>query len=159
FYKCPSDRAVLIVGKERIPRIRSYSMNCYLGWNNSPADLNDKYLIFKKAGDLARAGPANIFLFQDVVPENLCYPAFMIVMLNAGTEYFFHYPSSQHSGMGEVAFSDGHVEGHMWLDSRTRPRVTQIDFGGVSFGLVGHMYHSDGNQDFAWLFQRTTIPK
>ena len=111
-YKCPADQNTKLVGTQKMPTVRSYSMNGYLGWITPPTDLTPGYKVFAKMTELSRPGPAGIFLFQDVLPENLCYPAFVVNMPGAGTEGFFHFPSSLHRRGGVLAFCDGHVEAH-----------------------------------------------
>ena len=91
--------------------------------------------------------PANIFVFQDVHPDNICYPAF-VVRMPGEPEQFFHYPSSLHNGRGVVAFADGHAETHRWLDPRTTPSVTG--------GILAHWNDSPGNTDLAWIRERTS---
>jgi prepilin-type N-terminal cleavage/methylation domain-containing protein/prepilin-type processing-associated H-X9-DG protein len=152
-YKCPSDQSTIRVNAMTVPKIRSYAMNAYLGWdeggrNAVPRELNANYLVAKKLSNLAKPKPAGIFLFQDVLPENLCYPAFM-VLLGERPESFFHFPSSLHRGGGVVTFADGHAEFHRWVDPRTRPAPVA--------GMVAHYIQSPNNPDLAWIQQRTSV--
>src|SRR6185503_11386775 len=111
----------------------------YLAWNSQASELTSGYLMFTKLADLASPGAARIFLFQDVLPENICYPAFVVRMPGGSPEGFFHYPSSQHNGGGVLAYCDGHTEYHRWRDRRTRP-------GAIS-GIVAHTTSSPNNPD------------
>jgi prepilin-type N-terminal cleavage/methylation domain-containing protein/prepilin-type processing-associated H-X9-DG protein len=155
-YKCPEDKSNfrLITAAPPEPKIRSYAMNCYVGWNNSLvyAEIDTNYVIFKKLTDLGRGGLAKIFLFQDVYPENICYPAFMVETPGASMDGFFHYPSSRHTGGGVLAYCDGHTEYHRWRDRRTHPYV-------ATDGLLGHTTPCPKNRDLEWLRERTTIQK
>ena len=151
-YKCPADSSVYKSNSKTIPKVRSYSMNSFLGWSLRPTDLTTQHRLFKKVDDLAAPGAARVFMFQDVLPENLCFPAFMVQMPGDAGEGFFHYPSSQHNQGGVISFCDGHVESHRWVDPRTRPPIPPG-------GIVGHGIPSAGNVDLAWIRERTTIRK
>lgn len=150
-YKCAADQSTVASNGVRIPKIRSYAMNSYLGWSGPASELTPDYLVFDRMPQLARVGPANVFLFQDVLPENLCYPAF-IVRMPGGGDSFFHLPSSQHNRRGVLSFSDGHSETHRWVDPRTRPPVP-------SGGLIAHNNSAANSPDLAWIRERTTARK
>lgn len=145
-YKCPSDDVTFTVGSARLPKVRSYAMNLYLG-PMTTSYTSPNYRSFQKTTDLARVKPSAIFLFQDVMPENLCSPAFVV---NMTSDEFYHYPSSRHQNVGPVAFTDGHVETHRWVDSRTRPPIP-------AGSIVGHGNLSPKNADLAWIKERTTV--
>jgi prepilin-type processing-associated H-X9-DG protein len=162
-YKCPSDRTKLDWSgllvpvptirsysmNMSVPTIRSYSMNMYLAPNSdmSAEYVNANYLTFQKQANLVK--PDNIFVFMDVLPKNLCFPAFVVYM--PPNNIMFHCPSSQHGGSGSVSFADGHVETHRWLDPRTRPPVVA--------GIVMHGTPCAGSVDMAWIRARTTLKK
>jgi len=147
-YKCPEDKSLIkIPGVGKFPHVRSYSMNAYVGWALNPDELNPHYRLFTSTADMVGPSPANIFVFQDVQPDNICYPAF-VVRMPGEPEQFFHYPSSLHNGRGVVAFADGHAESHRWVDSRTTPPVTG--------NILAHWNDSPGNADLAWIRERTS---
>ena len=147
-YKCPEDKSsIKVPGAGKFPHVRSYSMNAYVGWAVNPDELNPNYRVFASTADMIGPAPANIFVFQDVHPDNICYPAF-IVRMPGEPEQFFYYPSSLHNGQGVVAFADGHAEAHRWLDSRTTPPVKDV--------ILAHWNDSPGNADLAWIRERTS---
>ena len=131
----------------RAPKIRSYSLNCYMGWAMDRAELTQGYRIFLKRSDLSGASPSGLFLFQDVHPDNLCFPAFKVNM-PGGEEALYHYPSYLHNRRGVIVFADGHTESHRWQDARTMPPVNS--------GLVAHWDPSPDNPDLDWIRKRTT---
>jgi prepilin-type N-terminal cleavage/methylation domain-containing protein len=150
-YKCPEDKGVVTEsGGTKVPHIRSYSMNAYVGWAVDPRELSQSYRIFAKASDLSALSAADIFVFQDVHPDNVCLPAFMVNMPDGAMEGFYHYPSSQHNQRGLIAFADGHTETRRWRDPRTMPRATG--------NILAHWDPSPGNEDLTWLRERTTRP-
>lgn len=145
-YKCPADHSTLQVGGQKLPKVRSYAMNDYLG-PALPNYLAANYRAFYKMSQLVPVRPSQIFLFQDVLPENLCFPAFVVQM--PPVDSFFHFPSSQHLKLGVVAFTDGHAEAHRWVDERTRPKPVN--------GSVAHGIASPNNKDLAWIRAHTTV--
>jgi hypothetical protein len=158
-YKCPEYRSLpfssggtATLGLPPDPRrpdvkIRSYSLNSYMGWVLGPEELTAGYRIFRKTSDLAVASPAILFAFQDVHPDNICLPAF-VVRMPGDEESFYHYPSSQHHGRGILIFADGHSESHAWTDPRTMPAVNG--------SILGHWNSSPDNADLGWIRERTT---
>jgi prepilin-type N-terminal cleavage/methylation domain-containing protein/prepilin-type processing-associated H-X9-DG protein len=147
-YKCPSDRSTIRSNTVVVPKIRSYSMNLYVGSRVGSATYGSaSYVVFKKQSELARPGPGTIFVFTDVLPENLCFPGFVINM--PPTDVWFHIPSSQHRNGGVLTFADGHAEHHRWLDPRTRPPTAA--------GIVAHSTPCSGSVDLAWLRERASV--
>jgi len=147
-YKCPEDNdTIKVPGVGKLPHVRSYSMNAYVGWSLNPTELNPNYRIFNKTTSITGQSPSDIFVFQDVHPDSICFPAF-IVRMPGEPESFYHYPSSLHSGRGVVTFADGHAETHRWTDSRTTLPVTG--------GILAHWNDSPGNADLAWIRDHTS---
>jgi len=151
-YKCPSDRVTYLQsGGRPVPQIRSYSMNIYLAPVPSFAGYtSSRYQVARKGADIPL--PAGAFVFQDVNPQNICTPAFIVRMPGSGMDGFFHYPATHHNRSGVIAFADGHVETHRWRDKRT--------FVTAPLGQkIGHDIPSPGNADLAWIRERTTVRK
>ena len=153
-YKCPEDKSRLRYDLNPIrtgsaggvPKIRSYSLNVYMGYKQS-TQITAGYKTFKKFSDLNGASPSGLFVFQDVHPDNLCYPAF-VVNMPGDTDGFFHYPSSLHNRRGIIIFADAHAESHRWTDNRTMPPLTG--------GVLAHWDSSPGNADLTWIREHTT---
>lgn len=159
-YRCPSDSGdVYLLASESVKapksvhRNRSYSMNCFVGTTHSMASVSDyvtpNYRVFRKTTDIHDPAPAGVFLFQDVNPANICFPAFVVRMPGSPVEGFFHYPATHHNRASVLTFADGHVETHRWKDSRT---VSSAPSGGV----VAHWDRSNQNPDLTWLREHTT---
>ena len=148
-YVCPSDRPTVKVAGLNYPRMRSYSLNAYLGWTGPwDARLPANYRVFKKHSHMITRMPAGAFLFTDVNPNSICWPYFGVQM---ATDSFFNFPGSAHGRGAVVSFSDGHAEAHRWTDQRT---ITAF-----STDYHAHATGSPGNQDIAWLRERTTVLK
>jgi prepilin-type N-terminal cleavage/methylation domain-containing protein len=149
-FKCPEDRSVLKRdGARSAAHVRSYALNAYLGWTGDVGELDAGYKVFMKSSDLDAASPAELFAFQDVHPDSLCMPAFVVYMPGNSVDGFYHYPSGLHRGSGVLTFVDGHAEVHRWRDPRTLRPVTG--------NVLAHWDKSPGNLDLDWLRHRTTV--
>src|SRR4030095_11234095 len=103
---------IKIAGKAH-PKVRSYSLNAYLGWEKPlAAAISTNFVWFGKTSDISAGVPSDQLLFLDVAPESICHSAFVI----ESGEFFYHFPSSEHSRSGVVSFADGHVESPRWRD-------------------------------------------
>jgi prepilin-type N-terminal cleavage/methylation domain-containing protein len=159
-YKCPADRSLWPVWNARVTlvtEIRSYAMNGFIGAASggrmSPFTNYgnyDSYKIHLKSSQLAADGPVNRFVFMDVNPASICTPAFGVDMSLAS---WIHYPSDLHRQRGVLAFGDGHVEAHRWVDPRTMLHLA----GGSAY--IPHGAYSINNPDLNWIAERTTSKK
>ncbi len=151
-YKCPSDSTTYVLNQGRpVPQIRSCSLNVYLAPNAGVSQhISSRYRVFWKSTDIL--APANTFTFMDVTPQNLCTPAFIVLMPGTAYDQFFHFPATHHNRGGVLSFADGHAEAHRWRDQRTI-RTAAL---GVK---IGHDIVSPRNPDLAWIQERTTVIK
>ncbi len=150
-YRCPSDHSTVQIGADRFPKTRSYSLNSYMAWEQPFDNFNNSsYWTFKKKSDLAYANPSETFTFLDVAPGNICYSAFVVVEGNNG--WFYHLPSGQHANSGVLSFSDGHAEGHRWVEAAT----LQESRGSW---IIDHFRLSPGNRDLNWLMHHASQPR
>lgn len=156
-YKCPADRSTWPLWSSRlifVPEERSYSMNSYVGTATAaaiaPLNLDSAYKIYAKTSQLVADSPVNRFVFVDVNPASICTPAFGVDM---SQQYWIHYPSDLHRQRGVLAFADGHVEVHRWLDARTMLHLA----GGQAY--IPHGIASPNNADLNWITERTTSKK
>ena len=159
-YKCPADRSVWPVWNARVTfvtEIRSYAMNAFIGAASSggmsPFTNYGNYGAYKtylKSSQLIADAPVNRFVFIDVNPASICTPAFGVDMSLAS---WVHFPSDLHRQRGVLAFGDGHVEAHRWVDARTRLHLAS---GG---DYIHHPTSSPNNPDLNWIAERTTSKK
>jgi hypothetical protein len=152
-YKCAADKSTITVGGTKLPKIRSYAMNCYvgspMGGIEEPFRMVLGYQIYIKSSDIGASVPAMRFLFADVNPANICSPAFGVDM---AVDIMFHYPSALHGGLGVLVFADGHAEAHKWMDPRTRKSVPDGQ-------IIRHTDATPNDVDLAWLRERTSLRK
>jgi prepilin-type N-terminal cleavage/methylation domain-containing protein len=148
-YNCPLDVATVSIGGVSYPKLRSYSLNAYLGWIG-PWDsrMSSFYRVFRKHSEMVSQMPNGTFLFLDVNPNSICWPYFGMHM---DREAFFNFPGSAHNRAGVVSFSDGHIETRRWKDPRT--------VAAVSPDYHNHNDLSIRNADWMWLRDRTTVRK
>jgi prepilin-type N-terminal cleavage/methylation domain-containing protein len=156
-YKCPGDKSYVVVGGVQKPRVRSMSMNVYLGgwggtdggWNYQPPPI----FYFKEA-ELNNPGPSLIFVFLDMREDSIDMGNYATNMRgyspnNPNAYGFFDLPGSYHAGANSFSFADGHSEKKKWLDARTFPPLYPNK-------LVRDVKPSPGNPDVAWLQERST---
>jgi len=153
-YKCPTDRSTVMAGNRRIPKIRSYSMNSYLGAMQGnyvrPVQISSTFKVHLRSSSLASDLPAKRFVFMDVNPASLCTPGFGVNMVQ---DTIIHYPASAHNGQGVVSFGDSHVESHKWVDPRTRVSLRS------NADHLPHDVSTPKNVDLQWIRERTTSRK
>ena len=146
-YVCPADPGTIEFAGKPFPRLRSYSMNAYLGWiGHWDNRLEVNYTVFEKQSQITRN--AGVFIFTDVHPKSICWPYFGVQMRD---DVFLLFPSSSHNAGAVMSFADAHVERHGWRDPRT--------IAALSSNYHAHNDPSPGNKDLVWLRQCTTVPK
>lgn len=156
-YKCPADTSSWPLWNSKlvyVPELRSYSMNSYFGTPAAgvilPISLDPAYKVYLKSSQIAADSPGNRFVFMDVNPASICTPGFGVDMT---LQTWIHYPSDLHRQRGILAFADGHVEPHRWLDRRTMVHLA----GGTAY--IPHGNSSRNNPDLNWVAAATTSKK
>ena len=154
-FRCASDRSSFFFRGEKKPRIRSYSMNGYLGYPGGTVPGNCPPLKPSlKFGDITSPGPSQIFLFLDEHENSINDSHFTAFrdMRSFGNQPWLDTPSGRHGNSTGFAFADGHSEIHKWIDSD----IQKIQYGANDTpawnpGLVG----SPGPRDFSWFTNHT----
>lgn len=159
-WKCPADHSAVIVNGERKPRVRSISMNVFLGgWGGGDGywgPVFSDYKIYLKQNELHDPGPAKIFVFLDMREDSIDMGNFGTRMAgwpDKPSQYgFYDLPGFYHHFACGFSFADGHSEIRRWRDSRTTPPL-------VPNGFVNDVFSSPDNPDVAWLQERATRPR
>ena len=148
-YKCPADRKTFRIGKRVLIKLRSYSMNWFLGWAETPRPRgpSPRHRSFRKFSELGTASTSETFILTDVNPDSICWPMFGVSMIPS----FFMYPGSYHNRSSVFSFADGHVENKTWQDSRT------VKPGRVDWHR--HDQRSESNADLVWLQHHASRPR
>ena len=145
-YKCPADTTPSAIG----PRIRSVSMNCFIGDYVALMDKfgNGNYRVFNKTTQFTKPGPSNTFVFLDECPDSINDGLFEVSMVD---NTWKDVVGSLHNGGGGFSFADGHAEVHKWLDGNTKFPVRKSQ-GCPAAG-------STSPKDYKWLQDHTTALK
>ncbi len=119
-YRCPNDLGRSLLGGVTYRRVRSCSINCYMGEFGVDVGLEffgqTGYHVNLKASDITQPMPARAFTFLDEQQDSIddgCYG-----LAPAGDEWM-NLPATWHNHGCDLAFADGHVEHWTWLDPRT----------------------------------------
>ena len=149
-YKCPSD----VYPGARGPRVRSYSMNGFVG---DVADIANYingavpgWKRFLKTSDTAKIGAVNLWVLLDECPDSINDGFFSVRMQPNPTAKWTDVPASTHNGAGGFSFADGHAEIKKWLDANTKAAVRHQ----VGLGCPDNEQFSPN--DIIWMQQRTS---
>jgi prepilin-type processing-associated H-X9-DG protein len=120
-FKCPADTVPGRLG----PRVRSYSMNGFVGDDlNISAKNSPGWRRFLKTSDCLRPGPSMTFVLLDECPDSMNDSFFSVPM--SGTTWT-DVPASTHNGAGGFSFADGHAEIKRWLDPNSKAPVMRVN--------------------------------
>jgi prepilin-type N-terminal cleavage/methylation domain-containing protein len=158
-WKCPADRSGVTVSGEFKPRVRSISMNVFLGgWGGTDGNWGSvfsAYKIYTKQTQLIDPGPSKVFVFLDMREDSIDMGNFATRMAgwpDDSSRYgFYDLPGYYHHRACGFSFADGHSEIHRWRDQRTMPPI-------VSGGFVNDQFSSPNNRDVGWLQEHSTRP-
>jgi prepilin-type N-terminal cleavage/methylation domain-containing protein/prepilin-type processing-associated H-X9-DG protein len=149
-FKCPAD----IIPGARGPRVRSYSMNGFVGDVANIAN-NIKGAVpgwkrFLKTSDAAKMGTVNLWVLLDECPDSINDGFFSVRMQPDTTAKWTDVPASTHNGAGGFSFADGHAEIKKWKDGNTLAPVKHQ----VGMGCPDNEKYSP--KDIVWVQQRTS---
>jgi prepilin-type processing-associated H-X9-DG protein len=155
-FKCPADSyrssAQTAAGFPR--RVRSYSMNTFMGKNsaNDPSVNSGASSTwapgkrqFLKTSSIP--DPAYTLVFLDEHPDSINDGVFIEAPFQM---QWFDLPGSQHNGGCGVGYADGHGEIHTWVNAGTKATVR---YGFLSAPSIT----STTSQDYLWLTSRMTV--
>jgi prepilin-type N-terminal cleavage/methylation domain-containing protein len=119
-YKCPADNYATAQVSDRL---RSYAANGAIDGGGSGPDYSKQafsgrtYFTAKKTSQLNTPGPVNIYVFIDEHPDGIDDLLFQFNPGETGAAGVFwrNLPASNHNGVGEMSFADGHSELKKWL--------------------------------------------
>jgi len=122
-FRCPADSS-LSRGPTGSPRVRSVSMNSYVGKRAAPYTAGFRQ--FSTLASIANPSPSELLVFLEEREDSINDPCFLIDMngydpVQPTRHTLVDYPAARHDGACVVSMADGHVEGWRWTDARTRP--------------------------------------
>jgi prepilin-type processing-associated H-X9-DG protein len=142
-YKCAADQSFFKFGPITYPKVRSYSMNCYL----SPI-IGDEWTSvgtrnFFKDTEITQPGPSMTYVLIDENEKSINDAFF--VCDPTQPNWWQDVPATRHGNAGGLSFADGHSEIKRWRDKYVlNPPVLN--------GFPG----DPNSGDSAWLEQRAT---
>jgi prepilin-type N-terminal cleavage/methylation domain-containing protein/prepilin-type processing-associated H-X9-DG protein len=152
-YRCPSDSYLSDPQLQAgwTARVRSISMNAMLGdvgsFSRYGGNTNNPY--YKQFFKMTQVPqPSRIFAFIEEHANSIGDGYFIN---NGLTNVWLRLPAAYHRGAANLAFTDGHLEAHRWLDRSTLLPVNP----GAAYLPVD----ADGSSDFEWLRARTSIER
>ncbi|MBX3746007.1 MAG: type II secretion system protein [Verrucomicrobiae bacterium] len=156
-YKCPADRSTVELEGREHPKVRSYALNGYMGWQDPPLEIfpyvSSRHHAFRKTSDLSVGSASRLLQFIDTAPGNICYPGFVISLGGWLPDLYYHLPSVQHNRSGTFSFADGHVESRRWRNAETT-RLARERW------IPNHIaLQYPNNEDLAWLRERASVAK
>ncbi len=119
-FKCPADRSTAKIYGRVYPRVRSLSMNNFVGypsraWQGANAWTDPQggsaYAPMRKSSNIK--SPSNLFVFLDEREDSINDGTFFTAPDTRG--YLVDIPASYHGGAGGFSFADGHSEIHKWV--------------------------------------------
>jgi prepilin-type N-terminal cleavage/methylation domain-containing protein/prepilin-type processing-associated H-X9-DG protein len=142
-YRCPSDTSVINHHGQLLPRVRTVSMNFYLGGFGGEG-IGAQYPVYMKTTDLTPSqsrGPTDTWVFLDERQDCINWGNFATDMSGdqpnnpALYEFSEDMPGMYHNRSAGFAFADGHSTIQHWLDIRTTPPLQPPEIG--SSGSTG----------------------
>jgi prepilin-type N-terminal cleavage/methylation domain-containing protein len=129
-FKCPADpRTDQFPSLGGNPTVRSVTMNLWMdplvanldpnAWvpdqnpNLAHANHNLDSVVYRKQSDLARPGPARLWVFLDQNPWDISQPGFLC---DPSVHQWINKPATYHEHGSGMAFGDGHGEVKLWRD-------------------------------------------
>lgn len=151
-FKCPADKS-LSRGRTGAPRVRSISMNGYVGERGGPYTAG--YRQFKTTADVSLKGPTKTWVCHDEREDSINDGWFAVNMAGYDpvqpSQYtIVDYPASYHNRAGGFSFADGHSEIKKWLDGRTTPNLK-------SGQLIPLGVSSPKNPDVDWMQDHASL--
>ena len=152
-YRCPADRSKVLIGSEWFPRVRSVSMNMYMGANwlgpLAKEGQDAGYFIYRTQGDFRRLQPSNAWVMLDEHEDSINGGGFVVdVVRRESAAQLIDTPASYHNNACGFNFADGHSETHRWTDERFIVPVQRI--------TLGARVPSPNSREIAWMQDRTT---
>ncbi len=145
-WKCPADKSQVTIAGYRYNRVRSLSMQNYIGEMSRYWSVTEQTARWKLNTRMGKVKlPAMTFMFLDEREDSINDGWFA-----TDPEQVFRlvdYPASYHGAAAGFSFVDGHSEIHRWKDGRIMPVLKEGQLLTLDVTLTG-------SPDVLWLAQR-----
>jgi len=153
-FKCPSDQSKCSIYGQSLPRVRSYSMNNYIGGPSrskstdpnpvtTPNGNTSAYPTFPKMSSIR--SPSKTFVILDERPDSINDGSFFTAVDRPG--YLQDVPASYHGDSAGFSFADDHSVIHKWISAYINQPIQSSPINEHS--MVG----DPGVADVLWLDQ------
>jgi type II secretory pathway pseudopilin PulG len=115
-YHCPADLSAV----DSVPKVRSYSMNCWIGTTRAITDLGStasKYNVYMKGSSVQ--GPSSTWYLIDEHEQSINDGLFLVTMPTLPDPSPVDLPATRHNRGYGLSFWDGHSEIYKLQDART----------------------------------------
>jgi prepilin-type N-terminal cleavage/methylation domain-containing protein len=141
-FKCPSDRSTTTLPDGRKhPRLRSYTMNGYMGTFMHGIGGAIDPMVFMKRSDLSRISPPELAVFIDTHEDFIDTSAFANSW-GPEAQLWGRMPTARHNRSGVLALTDGRVEARRWTHPNTFEPVE---------GIWKQVKNAPGNPDWRYM--------
>jgi prepilin-type processing-associated H-X9-DG protein len=152
-YKCPADQYQCVEGGQKMPRVRSISMNGFIegdAYKGKPTAQGSTwypaYRAYMKQSDITQPSPSDLIVFLEEQADSI-NDGWMITDVTSPAKWE-DLPASYHNGANSMSFADGHAAPRKWKTASTLIPVTQVSKNG--WGIPS------GSQDLQWMYQHVT---
>jgi len=115
YFRCPSDLSTVANGTRRWARVRSVSMNAWVGGTDANS-WAPGYKCMLRAEDMTQ--PARTLVLLEEHPDSINDGDFFTI---PGTSQMLDIPAAFHEGGMTLGLADGQVDFWLWKDSRISP--------------------------------------
>lgn len=109
-FRCPADRSRVNIFGSQFNRVRSYSMNNWMGGESYNQESG--YKVYRKLDDITRPEPSSAMVMLEEREDSLNDGVFNVAIVSLGI--WVDFPASRHDGGMNLSFSDGHVGYRYW---------------------------------------------
>jgi prepilin-type N-terminal cleavage/methylation domain-containing protein len=149
-YKCPADIYLCQMGVQKLPRVRSVSMNGFVEGGAYGSDANNStafpgWYCYNKMSDIRIPPPSKLWVFVDEHPDSI-NDGWLITSVTDSNSWN-DLPASYHNAACGFGFADGHAEIKKWLEKSTVVAVKQVEHSG---------FPAPKSRDLVWVIERTS---
>jgi prepilin-type N-terminal cleavage/methylation domain-containing protein/prepilin-type processing-associated H-X9-DG protein len=147
-FRCCADKSMGLASGRLQPRVRSYSMNNFVGYPSRTWTNPSRYKMGRNGpaeNYVQIKSPVNMFVFLDEREDGIndgwfaSDPDVMYQIID--------YPASYHNRAAGYSFADGHSEIHKWIDGRTTPVLRPGQLLPLNVNI-------SGDRDILWMAQK-----
>ncbi len=132
-FRCPADQSKGLIFGLKLPRVRSISMNNFIG---APSQATTgggaaKYPTYQRTTSIL--SPSLTFVFLDEREDSINDATFFTSMVNPfPNPNIIDIPASYHGGAAGFSFADGHSEIHKWLSASLKKPIQALPINNIN---------------------------